>query len=255
MQHITRMVLSTVGKKYLMAITGLAMVGFACGHLVGNLQLFMPPAWEEHYLLGFNKYGHHLVVMGPILWAIELGLIAIAMVHIVVAIIVNLSAMSARSASYDMERTKGGESKSNLSSKHMLIIGSMVGIFIIFHLWHFKYGPGIEAGYVVKLHGEEVRDLHRLVIEEFNKPWVVFVYVGFMVFLGFHLRHGIWSMFQSLGAMPGKYSKCLYTAGVALAILVALGFMLMPLWVCFDPFHYREALMEASQLVNLGAGK
>lgn len=235
MQFLKTFLLSSNGRKYLMSASGLLLVGFVIVHLLGNLQLLIP---DDVY---FNKYAHHILSLGPLLWLAEIGLIALFGLHIAVAIAINLQTMRARPQGYLVEKTKGGDSKWNLSSRHMFILGVVLAVFVVTHVWHFKFGPGEAEGYVVVHDGTEMRDLYSLVIQEFSKPlWVLF-YVGCMVVLGLHLRHGIWSGLQSLGAMPGNISKGLYVAGVVLAILLAVGFLFLPLWIFFDFFNLYEA--------------
>lgn len=218
---------SSVGKKYLMSLTGLALLGFLVMHLLGNLQLLLPRELGHYY---FNKYAYHLESLKPLVILAELGLIALVGLHMVVALAINFGVRKARPVGYFAgEKTKGGESKSNFSSRNMLLLGLAVIAFVVFHIWQFKYGPGMAQGYTFDLHGEKVRDLHRLVIETFKQPLFALIYVVCLGFLGFHLRHGVWSAFQSLGAMPGKFSKVLYCAGAAFGALLALGFIALPI--------------------------
>ncbi|OPZ64812.1 MAG: hypothetical protein BWY83_03120 [bacterium ADurb.Bin478] len=192
---------STLSKKYLMAVTGLALLGFVIAHLAGNLQLLLP---DPVY---FNRYAHHLVSLGPLLWAAEIGLLAIIALHMLFSMTINLGIWAARPQRYVAPlQTKGGPSHNTLSSRHMLLLGVVVIGFIIVHVWQFKYGPGLAQGYEAVVKGETVRDLHRLVIETFQNPlWALF-YTVCVIFLGFHLRHGFWSAIQSLGVMPAPLS-------------------------------------------------
>lgn len=219
---IKKLFTSSLGKKYLMSLTGLALVGFLVAHLAGNLQLLLPSG------VWFNKYAHHLESMGPLLVVAEIGLLAIVAVHIVVAIIINLGVNEARPTGYyGGEKSKGGDSRMNLSSRHMLILGVGILIFIVMHVWQFKYG----AYYHTQIDGKDHRDLYLLVRETFRNPVWVLVYTVFMGFVGFHLRHGIWSMFQSLGAMPKALSAPIYVLGAVCAVALALGFVLLPVWL------------------------
>jgi succinate dehydrogenase / fumarate reductase cytochrome b subunit len=86
-------------------------------------------------------------------------------------------------------------------------------------------------GYTTTIDGEEVRDLYRLVIEEFQKPWYTLFYVVCMFLIGFHLRHGFWSAFQSLGVHHPKWSSHIYTLGLLVAVILGLGFIGIPVWV------------------------
>ena len=82
----------------------------------------------------------------------------------------------------------------------MILTGLVLLAFLVIHIWQFKFGPAIEEGYVAQLHGENVRDLHRLVVETFKKPGYVLFYVFSMSLLGMHVRHGFWSALQSMGS-------------------------------------------------------
>lgn len=215
-------------QKYLMAASGLGLVGFVITHLLGNLLLYRSEG------TAFNNYAHGLEGLGGLLYAAEFGLLGIAILHVIVALTLTLKKRRARSTGYSsVLRSKGGKSKSNLSSRYMAVSGSILLIFIVLHVIHFKYGPGIAEGYSVDIKGETARDLHRYVVEEFQKPLYVGLYAGVMVFLGFHLRHGFWSAFQSLGTNSPKYSKPIYALGVALALLLSTGFLCIPLWIYF----------------------
>lgn len=231
MANLQRMLNSTVFKKYIMAVTGLALVGFVVAHLAGNLQLLQPSGEL------FNKYAHHIENLGALVYLAELGLIIIVGLHIIVGVSLARVSSQARPSGYAVEQTKGGASKNTWASRNMLLLGAVLGVFIVVHIWHFKYGRGVAEGYVVDLQGVQARDLFRLVVEEFQKPgWVAF-YTVVMIFLGLHVRHGFWSAFQSLGAMPGRASNGVYALALVLGALLAIGFVLLPLWIFIDPFN------------------
>lgn len=225
MHPFVRLLVSSVTQKYIMSLTGLALVGFVIVHLLGNLTLLIPGGDL------FNEYAHHLESLGPLLWAAELGLIGICAAHVLVAIALTVRNRQARpTGNVAGEPSKGGPSRNTLSSRHMLLLGAGILVFIVIHVNQFKFGPTNP----VTLKGVEMRDLHGLVIATFQNPaWVLF-YVGAMGFLGFHLRHGIWSAFQSLGAMPGVISNAAYVTLALVGVLIAVGFLLLPLWIYFD---------------------
>jgi succinate dehydrogenase / fumarate reductase cytochrome b subunit len=216
---------SSVGKKAFMAVTGLAMVLFLIGHLGGNLLLFTGRPEL------FNAYSHKLISLGPLLYLIELGLLAFFVTHIVSGVSVALDKRRARPAGYAVERSKGGPSRQTFSSRTMILSGLVLLIFTAVHLKTFKYGPD----YRTTLDGVEVRDLYRLVVEKFSRGHELYVlfYVGAMLFLGFHLRHGFWSAFQSLGVQHPRWTGLIYTAGIGLAALLAAGFLAMPIFLYF----------------------
>ncbi len=214
---------SSIGKKLIAGITGVALFLFLIVHLGGNLTLFFGSGAL------FNSYSHHLEALGPLLWVAEIGLILLFVSHMVSALAVRLGGSRARGAGYAAESSKGGPSKKTLSSRTMAITGTVLGIFLVLHVIHFKFG----AKYPLEIHGKEARDLYRLVNEEFHKPLIVFLYVAVMLLLGLHLRHGFWSALQSLGAMNPKYTPLYYSLGLVLAVLLAGGFLILPLWIYF----------------------
>lgn len=212
-----------------MAASGIGLILFCTMHLAGNLSLYLPEGSV------FNAYTAKLEHLSLLLYVVEAGLVAVFLLHIVTAIQVTFANRRARGESYARGlKSKGGETKANVSSRYMIVSGLILLAFLIFHLWQLKFGPSEEAGYIAKLEGEDVRDLHRLVVETFQRPHNVALYVGVMLFLGLHLRHGFWSAFQSLGATNPRYSKPIYCTGVAVAALLAAGFLFIPLWIYFD---------------------
>jgi succinate dehydrogenase / fumarate reductase cytochrome b subunit len=221
---------STVGKKLVMAITGLALTLFVITHLAGNLQLFLKDGTK------FNQYAHMLQSLGWLLYVAEAGLLFFVLAHAVNGILIKGKNWSARGeVKYSRYRTKGSPSLQNLSTHSMIVSGLTILVFLVIHISHFKFGKNIAEGYVTTINGVEVRDLHRLVVETFKQPVWALGYMGVMVLLGLHLRHGFWSAFQSLGAMSPRLSSLIYALGVVLAILLALGFLGIPLWILVDP--------------------
>ena len=219
---------SSVGKKLVMALSGLALVGFLVEHLLGNLLLYKADGTE------FNLYAEWLDSFGRLLTVAELGLAATFLIHIFMAFRVKAGNLGARPSRYRESRSKGGQSLSNVSSRNMIITGSVILAFLVLHIWQFRFGPGISEGFVTDVKGQQIWDLYRLVHETFSKPMNVAAYVGAMLFLGFHLRHGFWSAFQSLGAMNSRLTKPVYAMGVVIAILMSAGFLFIPIWIYFD---------------------
>ncbi|NIR48149.1 succinate dehydrogenase cytochrome b subunit [candidate division KSB1 bacterium] len=228
MVPFSKLLWSSVGKKVVMAITGLAMIIFLIEHLSGNLLLFNKNPEP------FNKYSHFLISFGSILVVVELILVAILVFHMISGISIALGKRKARPSRYAKTGSAGGASKKTFSSMTMIYTGILLFVFVVIHLKTFKYGPGIEEGYVVATNGgEQIRDLHGLVYDVFQKPGYVIWYVVSMMFLGFHLRHGFWSAFQSLGAYHPRYMPIIYSVGIIVAIVLAVGFLGIPLWIYF----------------------
>jgi len=125
--------------------------------------------------------------------------------------------------------TPKGPKGGTLASRTMAIQGSLILAFIILHLATFKYGTYYET----TVNGVAMRDLHRLVVEVFQNPGYVVWYVVSLVVLGFHLRHGVGSIFQSFGFKNDHYAPLIYITSIAYGIIVALGFIAQPLYVYF----------------------
>ncbi|HSR67750.1 MAG TPA: succinate dehydrogenase cytochrome b subunit [Acidobacteriota bacterium] len=218
---------STIGKKVLMGLTGLALVGFVIGHLAGNLLLLSPN--PDH----FNRYAHTLESMGVLLYLAEAGLALVFGVHIYNGVRISIHNRRARPVKYRKGGNAGGVSKKNTSSVSMIWTGLILFAFLIWHLAALKFGGGVEAGYVTRLQGVDgpVRDLYRLVVERFSEAWFSGLYVLVMILLGVHLRHGFWSAFQSLGANHPRYMPLIRALGIGLALLLAVGFLFIPVWI------------------------
>jgi succinate dehydrogenase / fumarate reductase, cytochrome b subunit len=114
----------------------------------------------------------------------------------------------------------------------MIYTGIVLLIFIPAHIWMFKFNAGNEFTYV-EANGKEMKNLYAVVVDAFQNPAIVFGYTAVMLFLGFHLRHGFWSALQSLGTMCPKGSPLIYTAGLIFAVLLAGGFLVLPLYFYF----------------------
>lgn len=223
MVSFTKFLRSSVGKKYVMGATGLIMIIFLIEHLSGNLMLLSKNPDP------YNKYSHFLLSFGDILVVLELILLAFLLFHVYSGITVALGKRKARPDGYSKTASAGAPSKKTISSVTMIWTGLLTFVFLAIHLKTFKYGPH----YSTVVGGIEMRDLHRLVMEVFQKPIYVIWYVGALAFLGFHLRHGFWSAFQSLGVNHPRYNGLIYTVGILVAVVLAVGFIAIPIWIYF----------------------
>ncbi len=223
MNVLIRGLQSSIGKKVLMGLTGLGMSFFAISHLIGNLLLLNNN--PDYY----NSYAHMLTNLGLPLYVAELGLVAIFLLHVVTAISITLGKRRAKPVGYEKTAYAGAPSRKSSSSLTMVYSGAILFVFIISHIITFKYG----AHYGAVIEGEEVRDLYRLVVETFQKPLYVGWYLACMFLLGFHLRHGFWSAFQSLGANHPDFNRPLQMAGLLVAVILGFGFMGIPLYLYF----------------------
>lgn len=215
---------STVGKKFTMGISGLLLIGFLVMHLAGNLTLFVPDGGRT-----FNLYAHKLHQMQGLVNVARVGLLLFFLAHIVTGIRVFLENQSARSHRYAVFASKRGPSRLSASSRSMIKTGIILLIFVPIHVSMFSMG----AYYETVIDGQPVRDLYRLVVEKFHEPLIAFGYAAVMFLLGMHLRHGFWSALQSLGALNKRWSPVIYTAGLVIALLLAGGFFVLPLYIYF----------------------
>ena len=222
----TQFLSSSVAKKFGMALTGLLLIGFLVMHLSGNLLLYS----KDGAL--FNAYAEKLASFGYLLYVAEAGLAAFFLFHAITGIRLALLKRSAKPTKYAVNQSKGGASKWGFAANNMAITGTVLLVFLILHVKHFKFGPGIMEGYATELPGGiQARDLHRYVTEEFKEPKEVILYTAAMIFLGMHLRHGIWSGLQSLGLTKETNSKALYLIGGGIGLLLAVGFLSIPAYI------------------------
>jgi succinate dehydrogenase / fumarate reductase cytochrome b subunit len=211
---------SSVGKKVITGLTGFLLSGFVVVHLLGNLTLFLGPH-------AFNDYAHFLetALHGWLIYAFEIGMLAIFVFHIVAAFTVAWTdKRKARQQGYKYTRDAGGKSRKTWASRTMIYTGSILLVFVIGHIYLFKFGNhDIDA--------QGVKNLYKTVVTVFKGlGFTVFTVVA-MILLGFHLRHGLWSAFQSLGWANDKYLPLLVRAALVVGIVLAVGFIAIPIYL------------------------
>jgi succinate dehydrogenase / fumarate reductase, cytochrome b subunit len=203
---------SSVGKKAVMGFTGLVLVGFVFFHMLGNLQMFQGP--EK-----MNGYAHFLRSTGGLLWLARAGLLVAVVLHIVAAVQLTRRKQLARPEAYVQRVAQ----VSTLASRTIRWGGALLLAFIVFHLLHFSVFV-VEPSY-------SHTDVYSNVIRGFSNPVISLFYVVAMVFLGLHLYHGVWSSVRSLGVSPPSPRPLHRRAALALALVVWLGFTVIPLAV------------------------
>lgn len=213
---------SQVGRKILTGLTGFLLLFFIIFHLAGNLAIFGDPN-------AMNNYSHFLHQLGPLLWLARIGLILIFVIHAWIGISIWLGKRKARPVDYNVYSSKGGPSKQSLSSRSMAFTGVVLLVFVVFHVNTFALG---DMGTAV-VDGVEMNDIKTLVLETFQNPFYAFGYTFVMILLGAHLGHGIWSAFTSLTLSSPKISAIIYPIGVVVAIALAVGFLMIPLYIYF----------------------
>ena len=218
---------SSVGSKFLIAFTGLSLLLFLVAHLGGNLLFLLGPD-------AFNQYSHKLI-SNPLIYVAEVGLLAVFLVHVLKTtsrFAVNLGARPDRYAVRAWAKTKNPKSRKSLSSTTMILTGTLTLLFVITHLVTFKFGRYYETS-------NGLRDLYRLELEVFQRPAYVAFYLVCMSMILFHLWHGVSSAAQSFGVNSPQWTPRIVTLGRVLSVLIAGGFLIIPLYAFFLAVRIR----------------
>ena len=219
MQGLGRLLTSSIGRKILMSLTGLALFGFLIAHVSGNLLLFKG---QE----ALNDYAEWLQHLGPLLWVARIGLLAIFSLHIYLGIKLSSENKAARGSSYEHEKTV----QASFASRSMLLTGLLVLSYVLFHLAHFTFG-------VITPDGQGLTDAsgrfdcYGMVVHGFRNPLVTISYLFFLVILGMHLFHGLASFFQTVGLSHPRYARIAHAIGKIAACLIIFAYVLIPLAV------------------------
>lgn len=204
---------STVGKKVIVALTGLAMFGFLIVHLTGNLMAFAGPSL-------YNAYAHALKAKPLLLWIFRLGLLAALILHFAFTIQLAIRNKASRGpVSYATLKPQA----SPISSRVMVGSGLFLFGYIIYHLLHLTTGSVHPAF--------DPRDVYRNLIIGFQNGWTSTTYIIAMVCLGFHLHHGVWSLFQTLGLNHEKYNRARRVLSTGVSVVIPAGYIVIPVAV------------------------
>lgn len=215
---------SSLGKKYIMAITGMALFLFVVGHMLGNLQIFLGPA-------AINDYGYFLQNNPEILWPARIGLLVAVGLHIWAAIKLTAENRAARALSYGEYRPVG----SSYASRTMFVSGFIILVFIVYHLMHFTLqvqGINFTGQNFRQLEdAKQHHDIYRMMVMGFQQPIVSIFYIISMALLSLHLSHGVSSMFQSLGWKNRKYGLLIDRLALIFAAVLIIGYSSIPIAV------------------------
>jgi succinate dehydrogenase / fumarate reductase cytochrome b subunit len=200
---------SSIGKKWVMAITGLSFCGFLVFHLLGNLTVYGGPEL-------FNWYVEHLHSLGILIKIAEWVLLFLFLVHVITGLLLAYENYRARPVRYAVSKTAGGRT---LGSRSMAITGILILVFVIFHLLTFRSASQKEVGDLM------------ILTNWFHRPEMVAAYIMAMAVAALHVSHGFWSAFQTLGTgHAGRKSK-FKTVGIILSLVVAFGFGCIPVFI------------------------
>ena len=215
---------SSTATKATIAVTGLAIIFFLITHLAGNLLFFAGKRT-------FNGYSH-LLGENPIVPIIEIGLLAVFLVHVYKTVNNYVGNRGARPERYHMKKMAGYTSRKTVASSTMIWTGTITLAFVVLHLAHFKFGNAQmdpETGQ---------KNLFALEQGHFGNPFMVLFYAISMGVIGFHLWHGTWSALQSLGLLNTRFMSKVVLAGKIFACLIAGGFLIIPVLVFFGVYPH-----------------
>lgn len=203
---------STIGKKAIMAVTGLILFGFVIAHMLGNLQVFLG-------MEVMNHYAATLRATPALLWSARMILLIAVALHIWASVQVAAIKKEARPIKY----VKAGNVQASLASRTMMWSGPVIAAFVVYHLLHLTFGT-VHPNFV-ELHAYEN------LVNGFKVIPVAALYIAVMVLIGMHLSHGIWSMFQSLGFSHPRYTPIIKKFAAIIAWAIVAGFISIPLAV------------------------
>lgn len=214
---------TTIGKKVIMAVTGLIWIGFVVGHMYGNLKAFGGPEYFNAYAEGLRTFGEPIFGHAHLLWLARIGLYGALVLHVWSF----WQLYQRNDASRNIPYTEHRKVQATSASLTMRWGGVFILLFVIFHLMHFTLGvPGIHPDFVWE-------DAYHNLVTGFRSYFYIptIIYILAMIALGFHLYHGAWSMFQTLGLNNRAYTRLIRGLALALAILIPLGFIAVPVGV------------------------
>ncbi len=200
---------SSVGKKLLMAVTGLCFCGFLAAHLGGNLSIYGGKAM-------FNSYAEHLHSLGVLLTIAEWGLLIFAVIHVLTGLTLFYQNYRARPVRYRVDKRAGGRT---LGSATMPYTGIVLLLFVVFHLINFHFVDKTDT------------TIYDIVSRAFDSVLYVIVYIVAMVVAAIHVSHGFWSAFQTIGANHPKYMPIIRTLSLVFALVIGIGFGILPIFL------------------------
>jgi len=211
---------SALAKKYVMAITGIMLMGFVFAHMVGNLKMYLGPEDFDHYAEFLRELAVPILPRTVALWLMRLGLVAAFALHIHSAYSLTRMNHAARTVKYQSQRDYIA---ANFASRSMRWTGIIVGLFVVFHLFDLSW-TGTGATFVRGQAYENVAD-------SLARTWVALIYIAANIALGIHLFHGAWSLFQSMGWNNPRFNSWRRNFAAAFAVLIVIGNVSFPVAV------------------------
>ncbi len=206
---------STIGKKAIMALTGLVLFGFLVGHMLGNLQIYLGPD-------KLNGYAEKLQSLGGLLWVVRSVLAGSLILHMWMVVELYARSLAARPVGYRVQKTVA----TTYAAKTMWLSGVIILLFVVYHIAHFTF-PGIAMGDYTHEHGQ----VYLNVVNGFRVQWVSALYIVAQILLGMHLFHGVWSLLQTLGLNHPRYNERARGIAKLIAMVIVIGNISIPVAV------------------------
>lgn len=219
--HVLALPRTTIGKKAIMAVTGVVWIGFIAAHMWGNLHIFQGAAAFNHYAEFLREVGEPIFSYAQLLWLLRLVTITSIVLHIWAALTLYRLAQRAHGTSYSVKRVV----QANYASRFMRIGGVVILLFILFHLAQFTWVALPETAVTPRI------DPYSNVVVAFRNPVISLFYLLALAALALHLFHGVWSMFQTLGFNNKDWDGFFRGLAIFVAIVVPVGFAVVPLAV------------------------
>jgi len=221
---------TSIGKKWIVSLTGLVLVAYVLGHLAGNLQIFLPNKTR------INMYGAFLHSLGPALWAIRAFLLACFAVHIITTIQIACENRLARPDRYEGAHYR----RATWAGRSMVVSGLIVLCFVIFHILHFTahvVRPDFDNLKEILPNGVERHDVFKMVVLGFQDKGASCFYILGMILLCMHLSHGFDSLVQTFGLKSKRIVHIVEYGGRALAVVICIGYISIPIAVMTGFLH------------------
>jgi succinate dehydrogenase / fumarate reductase, cytochrome b subunit len=216
---LKKIFLSSIGRKMTSAVTGSLLVVFVFGHLFGNLLVFLGPD-------AVNSYSEHLHNLGPVLWVVRIILFFSILIHVAVSLYLKYENISARPVRYKKEAVV----RATLSARTMVLSGSVIASFIVYHLLHLTFGY-FHSEYSQLTDYSGKHDVYSMIVMSFRNPLISLSYITAVTLLSVHLRHAMQSVIQTVGFTGFKIRKYFDAFSVILAVAVFTGFASIPVAV------------------------
>ena len=224
MSKLNEFLTSTIGRKLIVALTGLFLISFLIVHVSGNMLLFSDDGGDA-----FNIYSRFMST-NPLIRVLEIGLVLGFVLHIYQSLVLTAKNRGAREVKYVKQKS---HENSSWYSRNMALFGMIILVFLVIHLKSYWYEYKFGEVPMTTIEGESVKDMYKIVAESFTAAWYVAFYVISMVILAFHLVHGTQSAFQTLGLNHPSYTPTIKAVGTIFAIVVPALFAAMPLYFYF----------------------